>query len=84
MQSQLVDKAAEEAGSALAHRYQQKQSKYGEACLAEGIVFTPVVFEVLGGLKDVSISVVKKLQLALAHTVGQDTGEWGGHETFIW
>ena len=46
LQAQLVNRAAVEPGHALAHRYHQKIRKYGEACAAEGIVFTPVAMEV--------------------------------------
>ena len=49
LQTQLVDRASVEPGFALAHRYQQKWAKYGESCSAEGIIFQPLPFEVLGG-----------------------------------
>ena len=48
LQAQLVDGAADEPGHALQHRYTEKWRKYGEACQAEGVVFQPLPFEVLG------------------------------------
>ena len=72
LQSGLVAKAAEEAGHALKHRYKQKWEKYGEACSAEGICFTPAPFEVLGGLHEASVRLVKGLGQALARAGGQD------------
>ena len=47
LQSQLVNRAAKEAGYALQHRYGQKWDKYGPACQAEGYVFKPLPIEVL-------------------------------------
>ena len=79
LQAQLVDRAAVEPGHALAHRYQQKWRKYGDACAAEGIVFTPLPFEVLGGLHEVSVSTIKKLGQALARANGQDEEEVTRH-----
>ena len=60
LQSQLVDRASEEPGHALRHRYHQKCSKYEEDCLAEGIAFKPIPFEVLGGIHHVAAGVIKR------------------------
>ena len=79
LQAQLVDRAAVEPGHALEHRYQQKMRKYGEACLTEGIIFTPVAMEVLGGLNETSISIIRKLGRSLARAGGQDEGEVTRH-----
>ena len=75
LQQQLVDRAAEEPGSALVHRFQQKWNKYGEACLAEGIAFQAVTFEVLGGVHEAGISVINKLGQALARAGGNEEKE---------
>ena len=79
LQGQLVERASEEPGHALVHRYQQKWRKYGEACLREGIAFQPVPFEVLGGLHKASVIVIKKLGQALARATGQDGKEVSRH-----
>ena len=79
LQVQLVDGAAEEAGHALSHRYQQKWRKYGEACAQEGISFLPAPMEVLGGFHDVTISLVKRLGESLARAGGQDEREVTRH-----
>ena len=75
LQAQLVDRAAAEPGAALQHRYQQKWDKYGEACLAEGLSFQPLPFEVLGGVHDSAALVIKKIGQALARSGGQEEGE---------
>ena len=41
LQGQLVEGASTIPGHALAHRYQQKWQKYGDACDREGISFLP-------------------------------------------
>ena len=72
LQTQLVDKAADQPGSALQNRFTQKWNKYGDACKAEGIVFTPMPVEVLGGWGESGIQVVKRLGTALARHSGQE------------
>ena len=74
LQAQLVDRAAVEPGHALAHRYHQKMTKYSDACLAEGIVFTPAPFEVLGGVHEATASLIQRLGQALARASGQEEG----------
>ena len=70
-----MDGAAAEPGHALIHRYQDKWRKYGNACLAQGIVFQPVPVEVLGGLHEASVAIIKGLGVALARASGQEEGE---------
>ena len=53
--------------------------KYSEACLAEGIIFTPVAMEVLGGMNEASINIIRKLGRSLARAGGQDEGEVTKH-----
>ena len=67
-----MDRAAEEPGHALVHRYEQKMAKYSEACLGEGIVFTPAPFEVLGGVHESTASIITRLGQALAQSSGQE------------
>ena len=75
LQVQLIARAAEEAGHALDHRYQEKWRKYGELCAAEGIVFQPLPVEVLGGWHEAAVGHIKKLGQALARSTGQDACE---------
>ena len=75
LQAQLVDRAATEPGHALQHRFNEKWRKYGEACQTEGIVFQPMPVEVLGGLHEASVSIVKRLGQSLARAGGQDDAE---------
>ena len=42
-------------------RYQQKWSKYGEACLAEGIQFYPLPVETTGGWEEGAKALIKRL-----------------------
>ena len=48
LQALTVNRAATEPGYALELRHRQKWGKYGEACLAEGVRFCPVVVELHG------------------------------------
>ena len=66
LQSQLVDRAATEAGFALQHRYGQKWDKHGAACQSEGMVFQPLPIEVLGGWHEAGVRLVKRIGEALA------------------
>ena len=75
LQAQTVDRAATEPGYALALRHRQKWAKYGEACLAEGIRFVPVIVESLGGWHEEAVRILKKLGLALARATGGDETE---------
>ena len=75
LQSQLVERAAEQQGYALQHRYGQKWSKYGDACQEQGIHFQPLAVEVLGGFHECSVTTIKKLAQALARAGGQDESE---------
>ena len=79
LQAQLVERAATEPGAALQHRYNQKWDKYGEACLAEGISFQPLPFEVLGGIHEAAIVVIEKIGQALARSNGQSDSEVTRH-----
>ena len=72
LQTQLVECAAVEPVHALEHCYQQNVQKYAEPCLVEDIDFTLGTFEVLGGLKYVLNSLIKKLGRSLTRQGGQD------------
>ena len=56
-------------------RYQQKWSKYGEACLAEGIQFYPLPVETTGGWEEGAAAIIKRLGKALARASCQEEGE---------
>ena len=75
LQSQLVDRAAEEPGYALEHRSREKWNKYGEACQAEGLEFQALPLEVLGGWGEGAVRTIKKLGQALARSGGQQEAE---------
>ena len=48
LQQALVNKAADESGSALDHAFQRKMRQSWEDCNREGIAFTPLPVETLG------------------------------------
>ena len=75
LQSQMVNRAAEELGYAAQTRYAQKWAKYGDLCQAEGIAFQPMPIEVLGGFHEASARFVKGLGQALARSSGQEENE---------
>ena len=79
LQSQLVDRAAEEPGYALEHRSREKWNKYGEACQAEGLEFQALPLEVLGGWGDGAVKTIKRLGQALARAGGQQEAEVTRH-----
>ena len=79
LQAQLVERAAAEPGAALQHRFNQKWDRYGEACLAEGIFFQPLPFEVLGGVHKSAAEVIKKIGQTLARSSGQEEAEVTRH-----
>lgn len=76
LQSQMVNRAAEELGYAAQTRYAQKWAKYGDLCQAEGIAFQPMPIEVLGGFHEASARFVKGLGQALARSSGQERMRW--------
>ena len=74
-QQQALERAAREPGYALQMRYQQKWNKYGEACMAEGISFIPMVVETLGSWEEGAAQVIKRLGQALARSTCQEDAE---------
>ena len=75
LQQQLIQKAAEEAGSAAEKRNQEKLSRYHNVCQAEGIEFLPVVVETLGGWHKDGVEVISKLARQLASHTGGEKGK---------
>ena len=60
-------------------RFNQKWKKYGEACLAEGIAFIPMVVETCGGWEEEAEQVIRRLGQALARASCQDDAEVTRH-----
>ena len=79
LQAQLVDRVATDPGHALEHRYSEKWRKYGDACQAEGLVFRPLPFEVLGGMHQATVATIKRLGQSLARVGGQEEGQVINH-----
>ena len=72
LQSALLKKAAEEKGSAADKRFKEKNTKYYDACHAEGIQFHPLVVETFGGWHKDSEEIITLLSMQLAsHTGGK-------------
>ena len=79
LQAGLVAKEAEEPGSALKHRHQQKWNKYGEACLKEGLVFIPLACQVLGAWSEMAIETISRLSDCVAMAGGQPKSDAKRH-----
>ena len=56
-------------------RFQQKQTKYGQACSAEGIFFMPVVFETTGAVEEEGALLIKRLAKAVARSTNQEDSD---------
>ena len=74
-----VKKAAEEAGSALEHRFQTKMTKYFDRCRDQGIHFQPLPVETLGGWHPQAVPVLTKLGRQLARQTGREEEETVRH-----
>ena len=74
-QQQTIQRAAREPGYALQMRWQQKWSKYGEACRAENIEFYPLPIETTGAWEEGAAQVIKRLGKAMARASCQEEGE---------
>ena len=59
-------------GYAAGEAYARKMREAGEACRQQGIVFTPLAVETLGGWHEVAQAELKKLGAALARQTGQE------------
>ena len=79
LQAAQVKKAAEEAGSALDHRFNTKMSKYFDACKTQGLHFQPLVVECLGGWHPQAITALKKLGRQLGRQIGREEEETTRH-----
>ena len=71
----MVAQAATTPGHALKVGYNRKMTQSAEACRLEGMVFTPLVAETLGGWHESAVEQVKKLGSALARHTGQEESD---------
>ena len=74
LQAATVVKAASVPGHAATEAFNRKMREAGEECRRQGIVFTPLALESLGGWHDVTMQELKKLGSALARQTGQEEG----------
>ena len=75
LQVALLARAATEPAHVLAHAYQRKWQKHGEACWAQGMAFHPLPVETFGGWAESAVEQVTRLGQALARATGQDDGD---------
>ena len=78
LQALTVNRAATEPGYALELRHRQKWGKYGEACLAEGVRFCPVVVELHGGYHKEGEGILRRISGALSKVTGEVTRHFFG------
>ena len=67
--------AAAEAGRTLSKAYDRKMRDTAEACRTQGLKFSPLAVETLGGFHCVATNVVRRLGQALARKKGCDERE---------
>ena len=79
LQAATMPAAAQTAGHALNHAYDQKVNEAEELCWRQGIAFLPLVAETFGGWHTGAEREVKKLGAALARHTGQEEGEAISH-----
>ena len=79
LQEARVRKAAEEAGSALEHRFNAKMTKSFDSCRAEGIHFLPLVVSTLGGWHPQAIKAITRLGKQLGRHTGRGEDETVRH-----
>ena len=75
LQDALVRRSAEEGSSAVNHAHNIKLRKYAERCAEQGLVFSPVAVDTLGGWHPDALEVITKLGRQLARNVGRDDQE---------
>ena len=72
LQRATVAKATTTPGHAASEAFNRKMRVAGEECRRQGIVFTPLAVETLGGWHKVAEEELKKLGSALARQTGQE------------
>ena len=79
LQKATVAKAVTVPGHAANEAYARKIREAGEECRRQGIVFTPLALETLGGWHEVAEAELRKLGAALARQTGQEDGVATSH-----
>ena len=72
MQTEMMKRAAAEAGSAASRRHRDKMNKYFQDCDREGIQFYLVVVEALGGWHEDAEALITRLARQLASHTGKE------------
>ena len=75
LQTEMVKRAAAEAGSAASRRHRDKMTKYFQDCDREGIQFYPVVVEALGGWHEDAAALITRVVRQLASHTGKEVDE---------
>ena len=72
LQAGLVVRASQEGQSAVESAHYGKVRKYEERCASEGISFTPLAVDTLGGWHPVALAAITRLGRQLARNVGKE------------
>ena len=75
LQTEMVKRAAAEAGSATSRRHQDKMTNHFQNCGREGIQFYPVVVKALGGWHEDAAALITRLARQLASHTGKEVDE---------
>ena len=79
LQQATVDGAATTPGFSLDFAFDRKMRGADEECARQGVAFTPLAFESLGGWHRVAVREVKRLAQAMARQTGRDESECCHH-----
>ena len=79
LQQATVDEAAVTPGHSLNFAFDRKMRGAAEDCERQGVSFTPLTFESLGGWHRVAVTEVKKIAQAMARQTGRDESEVCSH-----
>ena len=72
MQTSLISRASLKSGIASSLAETRKDDKFLSRCQAQGVGFTPIALETLGGIGELAIPVFKKLINLIASNLGED------------
>ena len=72
LQAALVVRTSQEGQSAVESAHMGKVRKYEERCSVEGIAFTPLAVDTLGGWHPVALAAITRLGRQLARNVGKE------------
>ena len=79
LQQATVDEAATTPGHSLNYAYDRKMRGAADECAGQGVAFTPLAFESLGGWHGIAVKEVKKIAQAMARQTGRDESECCSH-----